>query len=166
MYNFLTKNGQLLALGLGVLVIAIFLGSVIAGFNANESMDMSTDLMNLDPDVRKGIDFFNPGLGATVGMVILADALALVVFGIINILKFPKDAMKFGIGLVVLAIIFFALYSTSTMEQAGKLGSLHERFGITEGISKLISGGLKTTVGLAIAAFAIMVISEIRNMFK
>ena len=166
MYNFLTKNGQMVALGLGILVIAIFLGSVVAGFNANETIDMSTDLMNLDPEVRSGISFFNPGLGATVGLIILAAVLALVVFGIINILKFPKDAMKFGIGLVVLAVIFFALYATSSMEQAGKLGTLHERFGITEGVSKLISGGLKTTVGLAIAAFAIMVISEVRNIFK
>ena len=99
-------------------------------------------------------------------MIILAAALALVVFGIINIMKFPKAAMKFGIGLVVLAIIFFALYATSSMEQGGKLGMLHEKFGINEGVSKLISGGLKTTVGLAVAAFVIMVISEIRNVFK
>ena len=166
MYNFLTKNGQMIALGLGVLVIAIFLGSVVTGFNSNAAIDMSTDLMNLDPEVRGNINFFNPGLGATIGMIFIAAILALVVFGIINILKFPKDAMKFGIGLVVLGVIFFALYSTSTMEQTGKIGTLHERFGITEGISKLISGGLKTTVGLAIAAFAIMVIAEIRNLFK
>ncbi len=166
MYNFLTKNGQLVALGLGILVIVIFFGSVISGFNSNDAIDMSTDLMNLDPEARSAIGFFNPGLGATVGLVILAAVLALVVFGIINIIKFPKQAMKFGIGLVVLAIIFFALYSTSSVESGGKLGMLHEREGITDNVSKSISGGLKTTVGLAIAAFVIMVISEIRNIFK
>lgn len=164
MYNFLTKNGQLIALGLGILVIAIFLGSVVSGFNANAAIDMSTDLNAYEG--KKDITFFSPGLGATVAMVILAGVLALVVFGIINILKFPKDAMKFGIGIIALVLIFFGLYATSNMESAGKLGMLHEREAITENVSKLISGGLKTTVGLAVAAFAIMVISEVRNIFK
>ena len=166
MYNFLTKHGQLAALGLGILVIAIFLGSVVSGFGSNDAIDMSTDLMNLDPEARAAISFFNPGLGATVGLVILAAVLALVVFGIINIIKFPKNAMKFGIGLIALGIVFFALYATSNMETGGKLGMLHEREAITENVSKFISGGLKTTVGLAIGAFAVMVISEIRNLFK
>lgn len=164
MYNFLTKHGQMAALSLGILVIAIFLGSVIAGFNANEAIDMSTDLNDLD-DIS-GINFFNPGIAATAFLTAFAAFLALVVFGIINILKFPKSSMKFAITFVALIVIFGILYSTSTMETTGKLDFLHKREGVSENVSKFISGGIKTTVGLAIAAFAIMVISEVRNVFK
>lgn len=164
MYKFLTKNGQLIALGLGILVIAIFLGSVFSGFGANEAIDMSTDLNAYDG--KADIQFFNPGIGATIFMIATAAILALVVFGIINLLKFPRAAIKFAIGLVVLAIIFGGLYATSSMETSGKLAMLHERESISENVSKLISGGIKTTVGLALAAFIIMVISEVRNIFK
>ena len=52
------------------------------------------------------------------------------------------------------------------MESAGKLGELHEKFSITENVSKFISGGLKTTVGLALAAFGAMVVLEVVNLFK
>jgi hypothetical protein len=164
MYNFLTKHGQSVALGLGILVIAIFLGSVFSGISADPALDLSTDLNKYDG--KADISFFNPGLAVTIGMVVTAALLALVVFGIINLLKFPKGAIKFGIGFIVLAAIFGGLYATSSMESAGKLGELHEKFSITENVSKFISGGLKTTVGLALAAFGAMVVLEVVNLFK
>lgn len=164
MYNFLTKNGQTVALLLGILAIAIFLGSVFSGISSDPAIDLSTDLNKYDG--KSDIAFFNPGLGITIGMVLLAAALAIVVFGIINLIKFPKGAIKFGIGLVVLAAIFGGLYATSVMESAGKLGELHERFSITENVSKFISGGLKTTLGLAGVAFVSMVVLEVVNLFK
>jgi hypothetical protein len=164
MYNFLTKNGQTAALLLGILAIAIFLGSVFSGISSDPAIDMSTDLNKYDG--KADIAFFNPGLGLTIGMIVLAAALAVVVFGIINLIKFPKAAIKFGMVLVLLAAIFGGLYATSTMESAGKLGELHERFSITENVSKFISGGLKTTLGLAAIAFISMVVLEVFNLFK
>jgi hypothetical protein len=164
MYNFLTKNGQTVALGLGILAIAIFLGSVFSGISADPAIDLSTDLNKYDG--KSDISFFNPGLAVTIGMIAIAALLAIVVFGIINLLKFPKGAIKFGIGLVVLAVIFGGLYATSNAETVGKLGELHEKFSITENVSKFISGGLKTTVGLALAAFGAMVVLEVVNLFK
>ena len=164
MYNFLTKNGQTAALGLGILVIAIFLGSVIAGFNANDAIDMSTDLNAMD-DISE-INFFNPGIIATTFLVVFAAFMALIFFGVVNILKFPKSSMKFAVVFVALIVIFGILYSTSAMETTGKLDILHKREGISENVSKFISGGIKTTAGLAIAAFAIIVIAEVRNVFK
>ncbi|HMQ08449.1 MAG TPA: hypothetical protein PKC30_14200 [Saprospiraceae bacterium] len=164
MYNFLTRNGQLVSLGLGLLVIAIFLISTLLGFNADSAIDLSTDLNAYEG--KSDIKFFNPGIGATVFLIFLAAFLALVVFGIINLMKFPKGAIKFGLGFLALIIVFFILYATSSVETEGKLGMLHQREGIEDGISKLISGGLKTTIILALGAFGIMVVSELRNIFK
>jgi hypothetical protein len=164
MYNFLTKHGQSVALGLGILAIAIFLGGVFSGISADPAIDMSTDLNKYDG--KSDIAFFNPGLAVTIGMIGFAAILAIVVFGIINLLKFPKAAIKFGVGLVVLLAIFGGLYATSNMESLGKIGELHDKFDITENVSKFISGGIKTTVGLALAAFGAIVVLEIVNLFK
>lgn len=164
MYNFLTKNGQLVSIGLGLTVIAIFLISVVVGFNTDPAIDMSTDLNAYDG--KSEVKLFDPGIAATLFLIFLAAFLALIVFGIINLLKFPKGAIKFGVGLIVLLAVFVILYATSTVETSGKLGMLHQREGIEEGVSKLISGGIKTTIILALGAFGIMVVSEMRNIFK
>jgi hypothetical protein len=37
---------------------------------------------------------------------------------------------------------------------------------VSEGTSKFISGGIKTTVGLSVVAFFVMIGFEIRNLFK
>ncbi len=154
----------MVAIGLGLTVIAIFLISVIVGFNANPAIDMSTDLNAYEG--KSEINLFDPGIGATLFLVFIAAFLAFIVFGVINLLKFPKGAIKFGLGLIVLAAIFVLLYATSTVETSGKLGMLHQREGIEDGVSKLISGGIKTTIILAVGAFGIMVVSELRNIFK
>lgn len=164
MYNFLTKNGQTAALLLGVLCIAIFLITTLSGLGSS-GYDMSTDLNALPDEAKSGIGFFNAGLKITVGLVIICFALA-VIFGLINFAKFPKASLKAVIGLAAVLILFFILYSTSSMEEGGKLGMLHDKFSISESVSKFIGGGLKTTVLMALVAFAAMVLFEIRNLFK
>jgi len=165
MYKFLLKNGQTVALGLGILVIAIFLISVITGLSG-AGYDMSTDLNKLTAEQKDGITFFNSGLMLTVIMVIAAFALALVVFGAIDLIKFPKSAMKFGLGLIGLLVIFGILYSTSDAETAGRLGRLIESNDISDTTSKMISGGIWTTLGLAGVAVLAMILGELRNAFK
>ena len=156
MYKFLTKNGQTLALVLGLVVIAIFFINIYTGFNS-AGYDMSTDLNKLTDDQQAGIGFFDAGIKITVALIVIAFALAFVVFGFLDLIKFPKNAIKFGAGILVIGAIFFALYSASDMETGGKIGELHQRFDVTEGISKFISGGIKTTLGLlAIAVLAII----------
>lgn len=165
MYKFLTKNGQPLALGLGVLVVAIFLISALTGMSG-AGYDVGTDLNKLTAEQKGAITFFNPGIFLTVAMAAIAVILALVVFGIVDLIKFPKSAMKFGIGLIALLAVFFILYSTADPEGTGKLGELIDRFDVSESVSKFISAGISTTVGLAALAAIIMVLAEIRNMFK
>jgi glucan phosphoethanolaminetransferase (alkaline phosphatase superfamily) len=165
MYNYLTKNGQLVAFLIGLVVIVIFLGSVISGLSSG-GYDMGTDLNALDADVKKNINFFNPGLYLTALLGALTAALAFVVFGVWNLIKFPKDAIKFVAGIAGLLVIFFILYSMSNVETAGKLGELHDELAISDGTSKFISGAMKTAMGLAVVSFVAMFAGELRNMFK
>ena len=165
MYKFLTKNGQSLALGLGVLVIAIFLISIYTGFSS-AGYDMSTDLNKLSDAEQAEIGFFDAGIGLTVAMIIVSFLLAFVVFGIFDLIKFPKNAVKFAIGVLGLAIVFYALYATSSFDTGGRLAKLNDDFDITPTISKFISGGIKTTLGLlGFSAFAV-VVGELWSIFK
>jgi hypothetical protein len=54
----------------------------------------------------------------------------------------------------------------SESETTGKIAELIQKNNISEGTSNMISGGLKTTVLLAIGCAIAMVVLEIYNMFK
>ncbi len=163
MYKFLTKNGQTAALVLGVLCIIIFFVSVYVGFN-NSPYDMGTDLNEVED--KSTINFFNSGLWIAILLTAACAILALIVFGVLNLMKFPKSAMKFGLGFVVLLAVFGGLYATSSMETTEKMIDLHNEFDVSEKVSKMISGGLKTMMGLGAVAFLVMIGAEIRNLFK
>ncbi len=165
MYNFLLKRGQLLALLLGVGVVAIYLATVLSGLGTagySTSDDLNTILKN-----NPGADFsfFDLGMKLTVGLIILAAAAA-VLFGLWQMLMSPKGALKGIIGVAVIAVLFFVLSNSSEAESTGKIGELVQRFDVSESVSKYISGGLKTTVILAAASALFMVLGEIRNLFK
>ncbi len=165
MYKFLTKNGQSVALGLGVLVIAIFFINIYSGFNA-AGYDMSTALNKLPDAEQSAIGFFDTGIMLTVVMAVVAFVLAFVVFGATDLIKFPKNAIKIGGGILVLGLIFFALYSTSTFHDTGRFVMLNEKFDITENVSKFISGGIKTTIGLLGFSALALVLGEVWSQFK
>lgn len=165
MYKFLIKNGQAVAIALGLIVTAVFLISTFTGLSG-AGYDVGTDLNKLSAEQKAGINFFNPGLMLTVAMAVIAGVLALVVFGLADLIKFPKSAIKFGLGFIVLLVIFFLLYSTASTEVSGKLAEKMQEFHVSPNVYKLITAGILTTVGLAIAAAVIMVLAEVRNAFK
>ncbi len=156
MYNILTKHGQLIAFAIGLIVIvAFFLGVFggLDGFNALTKEDKGTTTI------------FDTGLYLTIALLILC-AVAAVLFGIYQMVTNPKGAIKGIIGLVVLGVIFAALYSMSPAETSGPVGRAVEKFNVSDSESKIISAGIKSTLilgGLAALAF---VVSEIRNFFK
>ena len=166
MYKFLTKNGQLLAILLGVAVVAIFLITVFSGLGA-EGYSVGDDLNQIMKDAPEGekpaFDFFNLGLGLTIGLIVIA-AIAAVIFGLWQLISSPKQSLKGILGVVAIAAIFFAFYSSAepAMANAGIL----DKFDVSDNVSKLISGGIWTTLILLGGAFAIMVLSEVRNLFK
>jgi len=164
MYKLLTKYGQTGALLIGIAITAIFLITALSGLSS-AGYDMGTDLNALDDEAKAAIGFFDAGLWLTIILAVIAIALAFVVFGVWDLIKYPKQAIKFLIGFVVLLGIFFILYSTASAEVVGFEDKMMENE-ITPGISKFISAGIWTTIGLGGAAFLAMVLSEIRNAFK
>lgn len=158
MYKFLTKSGQTLAFGLGVLITILFLISVLGGmegFNA------------LGDDDKGSTSIFNIGLYGAIFLCVLCAA-AIVLFGVYHAIANPKGAMKFLIGLGVLVVIFLIFYSMATpvTEADGKIFTIIQKFNISEGVSKFISGALSTTLTLAVVAAAAFLLSELRNLFK
>lgn len=165
MYKLLTQKGQVFALVLGLVVIALFLGSVLAGLSSAgySTSDDLNQIMKGNPDAD--FSFFNLGLALTMALIVIALVLT-VLFGIFNVISDPKASMKAVIGLVAGLVLFFALYSISDTDFVGAIAPTLQKFNVSENVSKLISGGIKMTGFLALAAVVLMVVSEIRNLFK
>ena len=166
MYDLLAKKGQLFAVILGVIVIVIFLGSVFGGLSSG-GYDLSDDLnqiMKANPEENM-FTFFNPGLMITGVLVVIGLALALG-FGLWQLISDPKGSLKGIIGIAVIALVFFALYATANSDLQGPIGDTLAKFDVGENISKLISGGLGTSLLLAGAAVVAMIAFEIYNSFK
>ncbi len=164
-FDFLTKQGQTGALLLGVIVIVIILAQVFLGIG-NEGYELSTDLNEiLKGDNDQSFDFFN---GAIILPIVLVGVIiaSLIIFGIVGVFKFPKEAL-FGLGgLIVLLVLFGVFYATSQNETAGKIVETMQKFDVGEGASKAISAGIKTTLVLVGASVLAILAGETRNAFK
>lgn len=165
-FTLLTKRGQLFALILALVCIAIVFSSILGGLGS-AGYDTGLDLVPImqDPESTQTFDFFTPAVAIPTILTGICF-IFVILFLLKDIVTDPKGSMKLIIGLVVLAIIFFALYSTADAETTGKIGALSQEFDVSESTSKIISGGIKTTVGLAIVAAIAMVIMEVWNLFK
>ncbi len=164
-YNLFNTKGQMIALLIGVvcsaiILISIFTGLSGAGFDA--STDLNAVLKNGGGD---GFNFLNPVIAVPLLLVAVAFLVA-IVFGLGQLISNPKNSMVFLISIAVLLGLFFILYSTSTAESTGKIAELVSKNNITENVSKFISGGVKSVMGLTIIAFAGIVLFEIYNLFK
>ena len=164
MYEFLTKRGTSLSFIVGLILILIYMFSVSSGL-ASEGYDTSTDLLALGKDTYSKLSVFDTGLMITVFLLIAATGLT-ILFGLLHIFKFPKQSFKAILGVVGLVAIFFIFYSSSKHEVGDMWTTLFNKFEITEGVSKIISGGIWTTLALLGGAVGIMILAEVRNMFK
>lgn len=165
MYKLLTQKGQLFALLLGILSIAIALFSIVGGIKGagySTSDDLNAIMKN-NPDAS--FDFFNPAISIVLVLIVIA-LLAWVVFSLIGLISDPKGSMKFLLGFGAVLALFFILYSTSDAESAGRIGMLVQKFDVSDNVSKLISGGVKTAVlGIGVG-FIGAALLEIYNLFK
>lgn len=165
LYNFLLKRGQLIALLIGVVFVAIILISIFGGLGS-AGYDAGTDLNAILKDGGgNGFNFFNPAMLLPILLTILCAGVWLI-FGLGRVFTNPKGSISGIIAAAVIFAIFFFLYTTSVAETTGRVGFVSEKFNISEGISKLISGGLKTTIGLTILSIVAMVAFEIYSLFK
>ena len=69
---------------------------------------------------------------------------------------------------MAIAAIFFALYSSSSsdLDAASPIYKTLMEFEVGENVSKLISGGIKTTVILGAISALSMIVMEVYNIFK
>lgn len=164
MYKLLTSKGQLFAIALGLISVAIAIGSIVSGVKSNYSMsDDLVDIMKGNPEAT--FDFINPAITIVIVLMVVALAAA-VIFGLIGLLSDPKGSMKFLIGLALIALLFFVFYSTSSGESTGRLAMITQKFDVSNSVSKLISGGVKTAVWSIFIAFFVAIIMEVINFFK
>ncbi len=156
MYKLLTKNGQVFAFGLGVLITVIFLGSVFSGIDS---------FNGLSEEGQYASGIFNFGLVASIALIVLG-ALAMVGFTLYQLVTDPKGAMKGIIGIAIVLAIFGITYATAKPETFEAIVNAEKEFNVSPGASKFITGSITSALALmAIAAIA-FVGSEIRNFFK
>lgn len=156
MYKTLTKNGQMFAFGLGLLLTIAFLGSVFSGLDT---------FNGLSKEAQYETGIFDLGIYA-VALLTLLCFLAMIIFGVIQIFSDLKGSMKGLIGFGVLIIIFAVAYGTATIESGPLWDPLLKNFNVSDGASKFITGAIWTCLFMIGVAVVTFVVSEIRNFFK
>jgi len=160
MYKFLTKNGQLIAFGLGALITVIFLGMAFSG------MDDFNSLVAMKKGTESNI--FNFGISASIFLIALGFIL-MVVFGVYQVATDIKSSMKGIIGFGVIVIIFIIasnMVPGSIDEIPAYISGPMTKYDVSLSDYGFISGGIMTAIVLSIVAVLAFVGSEILNFFK
>ena len=166
LYNLLNAKGQMASLVLAVLCVAIVLGSIFSGLSG-EGYEVGTDLVKIlkDEDSTQTFDFFNMAIRIPIALILIA-AIALIFFGLKSVVSDPKGSIKFIIGAVILAILFFIFQSMATPELGGKAAEIASKQGLSDTTITRIGGGIGATVLLIGLAIASAIVGGIANIFK
>ena len=157
MYKLLEKFGGIAGLGLGGIILIIYI--IIS--KAEKIGSYSDEVL-----LSKPFFTFTWGLGVT--EVLLAIAIfAALAFGILNIMKDPSKGMGLLIGLGVLVILFLICMFSFGANDSGQVVGYIKDNEISSGSNKLINGLLGTGVVLFIlsilGAIGMEVYSKIRK---
>lgn len=170
MYNFLSKNGQLVAFLLGVVLVVIFLAIAVPGAG-----DYYFDSMD-DAEIF-GVDVFNFGILAAIVLSLICAA-GIVLFGLYQVASNPKGSVKGILGVLAIVALMFLFYTMAadSADHDTIKGAIEKYETSAEG--RFISGGnLKwigsairmglLMAGLAFVALVVMpIISPIINRIK
>jgi hypothetical protein len=162
MYNFLVKNGQALAFGLGTLIVVVFFAMVLPN---------SSGFMDLPREEQYTTSMFNFGIQMAVVLIVAATA-AMVLFGLFQIFSNLKGSVKGLIGFGALVAVFVIAYSATSTDVSPAIQESINKFQIsqeaeiTEGHLKMIGGGITTALVLSAVAFVSFIVFEIINFFK
>lgn len=157
MYKFLASNGQRLAFGLGVFIIVVFLVIVNVGMG---------NFQQLSAEEQVSSNIFNFGLNAAI-FLIIATAVAMVGFGLYQVISDFKKSVKGLLGFVALIAIFVIAYATAPGEATGEIAKAVEKVGgISSANLKFIGAGVTTSIIMSLAAFGAFILAEVRNFFK
>ncbi len=153
MYNFLSKNGQLIAFLLGLLLVVIFVISAITGMNSYA--DTPTR------EVLYESSIFDIGLIAAHWLTILGGIL-MVLFIIRSVIMNPKGSLPLIIAAVAIAVIFFVFRGMDS----GEITKSMYKYGVSAAEGGIVSGGLWVAIIMFFGAWIVLILSEIRGMFR
>ena len=160
MYKFLTKNGQLIAFGLGALITIIFLGVALSG------MDEFNSLVSMKKGHESNI--FNFGISASIFLIALGFILMLG-FGLYQVAINFRNSMKgiIGFGVIILIFIIASNMVPGSIEEIPQyIAGPMEKYEVSLSDYGFISGGIMTALVLGLGAVLAFVGSEILNFFK
>ena len=157
MYKLFSKYGLILAFVIGLVFTLIFLIPALSGLPAGFDQ--------LGDEEQVTTNAFNVGLKATIGLLI-ATIIITILASLLSLAKNPKGAIKGIIGIAVLLVIVFVLYSTSSAETTGRVQAAMQEFNVSDNMGKWISAFLKSAFILAGGAIVLMILGEIRNLFQ
>lgn len=156
MYNFLVRNGQLLAFGLGTLLTVVFLLGVFSGLDSFNA---------LGEEGQGTTNIFNFGLYAVAILAILCVAF-LLLFGLYHTVTDLKSARTGLIGFAILLGLFFVARAMAPADVGQHIVDISRQFNVSDTASRNISGGIAFTLLLLAISGIAFVFSEIRNFFK
>ena len=157
MYNFLSKNGQLVAFLAGVVLVGIFLIMAVSGAG-----DYYFEQMEDSEIYQVGI--FDFGIVAAVILTIIC-AVGMLLFGVFQIVSNFKNSMTGIIGVAVIAILMIVFFNISSGEVdhpqiERSIEKIVESGGEepTSGVLKWIGSGLRMGILMSVLALLLMVI--------
>ena len=153
MYNFLSKNGQLIAFLLGLLLVVIFVISAITGMNSYA--DTPTREMLYESKI------FDIGLIAA-RFLAIAALILMIIFIIRSVIMNPKGSLPLIIAAVAIAIIFFIFRGMDS----GEITKSMYKYGVSAGEGGIVSGGIWVATLMFFGAWIVLILSEIRGMFR
>lgn len=157
MYKLLSKYGLLLAFVIGLIFTLIFLIPVLTGLPEGFS--------ELGTEEQATTNVFDVGLKATIGLLI-ATIIILILGSLMSVVKNPKGTIKGIIGIAILLVLVFVLYSTTDDETNRRVLLAMDEFNVSQNLVKWISAFIRSAFILSGAALLFMVLGELRNLFK
>lgn len=162
MYNFLTKNGLLIAFGVGLLITIAFYAIAIPGV-ANSGV--------ADADAQEQIKvlgqtgMFDMGLKGSIFLIIVA-ALAWLVFGLIGVGKDIKGSIKGIAAVVVMVVAYFVFKGMAVAPETGRIRGVMDTMGVSDDQYGFSVALMNLTFVLLAIAVLVLIVSEVRNFFK
>lgn len=157
MYKIFSKYGTFIAFIIGLVFTLIFLIPVFSGLPEGFS--------ELSGEEQVATTVFDSGLKATL-ILLIASVVVLILASIYATVINPKGAVKGIIGIAALLILMFVLYSTTGDESNARVLAAMDQFNISETMGRWIGACLKGTFILSLVAVAIMVLGELRTLFR
>ena len=158
MYTFLTRNGQTIAFGIGLLLVIVTIAAIFGG----------VDEWSLIPDddfSRYDTTIFNAGMYGAILLIVLCAAAALL-FGVFQLATNFKGAIKGIIGLVAIVVLFYIIKGTADPSLDGLNLNDDIAGALDAGQSTFITGAIATALILAAIAVVATAVSEVINFFR